>query len=265
MNIKRKILTGLCCMAATFLASVSFAPVVSVCAEPTKAEKESVVINMSEQVSDGALINDYNVSIAVKADATVDVIERFMVQFSQTENEFSRSIPCVIGEVKEVSLVCEENEALSCSVQALDNATMVAVSVDTALSNVYTYKLGYTINVAQVNAGEFVFALSDEEFGSVQAEISLPESVAAYDTQSEIALSTNLSLDGKTLIVSADEVEAVAENNAIAVRVTLPDKDLVEEAKTVLESTLVSVWLPMIPYLVFTLIVIASAVLMIVA
>ena len=69
-------------------------------------------------------------------------------------------------------------------------------------------------------------------------------------------------LNCKKLTVSANEDEAVAVN-AITVKITLPDMELVEDAKGILESSFVSMWLPMMPTVLVLVVLIACAIMMV--
>lgn len=263
-RIKKGLVALLSGMAAVLVLSVSVAPVFAVTAEETNANENVAVIGTSTGLGEGVQVNDYKVAIDVKSDSTVDIAETISVEFTADGvKEFYRNIPRPVEQVAAVMVTCDGNNALDYSITASENTTLVTCFGGTEKGNAWTYELVYSFKVESFEAGrELVFSIVDESLGDASAEITLPKALVDYETSADSVLSTSLSLDGKKLTVSANEDEAVAVN-AITVKITLPDMELVEDAKGILESSFVSMWLPMMPTVLVLVVLIACAIMMV--
>ena len=260
-RIKKGFATLVSGMALALVLSSFVAPTFTAFADEMQVEENVAIIGTSTGLVEGVQVNDYSVSIEVGSDATINVVESLSVEFVQEGvDEFYRNIPRPITELSAVMVSCEGNTELEYSITASENETTIACFGGTEKGNAWTYELVYSFNTESSLGREWLFTIVGES-ETMSADISLPVALTDYETYSNAEISTKLSLDGKRISVCAED-ETVAVNE-ISVKITLPNQQLVDDAKDVLETTFVSVWLPMLPSVLLVAVIIACFILMV--
>ena len=97
----------------------------------------------------------------------------------------------------------------------------------------------------------------------MEAEISLPDSILAYDAycgdeSSKSDVTASVSEDGKSLIVSSKNREAEMASSAITVKITLPNEALIQdfgETMELAQQSEIVLLISIVPYVIIAILI----------
>ena len=276
--MKKEKMKRICGLLSATLMFVLKAGVASYHALETKAEENEKVTVVATQTSGEGVIDvsDYEVVINVNEDYTVEVTETVTVKFvDETANSFYRSIPHSADAISSVSVSCEENAEFYYVLVEEFNSVKIECFGGVATDKEWTYEIGYTVALDANSINEqFVFNIINDGWQNtvenIVAQITLPDFIVNYDIYNGAGdnangVSATFSADGKTLMVTSNNTQAVAAStDALMVKIYLPDAELLEDYKATMEVADQWIWPPLLTWVLAILCVIIFGILLVV-